>query len=161
MSGPADEQPGAERAEAAGRDSAERKSAERESAVEDGFGHLLIERSGGIGGFLLVWDIDVDASRHREEIGPRIAALPWESESGPDETEAGPNEAGASPNETGAGGGALAGAGTGAGGGADRFIYLIESRFGYVRFGESRMPEDFRRLVDEVREIADPERRRP
>lgn len=137
MSGPADEQPGAERAEAAGHD-----SAERESAAEDGFGHLLIERSGGIGGFLLVWDIDVDASRHREEIGPRIAALPWESESGPNESEAGPNEAGA-------------------GGGADRFVYLIESRFGYVRFGESRMPEDFRRLVDEVREIADPERRRP
>ncbi|MGO2860746.1 MAG: hypothetical protein ACTIC1_06290 [Brevibacterium sp.] len=154
MSGPADEQPGAERAEAAGRDTAERKSAERDSAEDDGFGHLLIERSGGIGGLLLVWDIDVDASRHREEIGPRIAALPWESESGPNEPEAGPNEAES-------GGRAEAGGGSQAGGSADRFVYLIESRFGYVRFGESRMPEDFRRLVDEVREIADPERRRP
>lgn len=143
MSGPAEEQSGAERAEAAGRD-----SAERESAEEDGFGHLLIERSGGIGGFLLVWDIDVDASRHREEIGSRIAALPWESESGSNESEAGPNES-------------TAGGSAEAGGGADRFVYLIESRFGYVRFGESRMPEDFRRLVDSVREIADPERRRP
>ncbi|MCD1285388.1 hypothetical protein ACH82I_14460 [Brevibacterium sp. GP-SGM9] len=159
MSGPAEEQSGAERAELAGRDSAERKSAERDSterdsAEEGGFGHLLIERSGGIGGFLLVWDIDVDASRHREEIGPRIAALPWESESGSNESEAGPNEAEA-------GGSAEAGGGSHAGGGADRFVYLIESRFGYVRFGESRMPEDFRRLVDSVREIADPERRRP
>lgn len=99
------------------------------------FGHLVVERSGGIGGFLLVWDIDVDASRHREEIGPRIAALPWKSEDGAKEAETD--------------------------GGADRFVYLIQSRFGYVRFGESRIPEDFIRLIDDVREIADPERRRP
>lgn len=43
----------------------------------EGFGRLLVERSGGIGGMLLVWEVDIDASSRRDDLGPRIADLPW------------------------------------------------------------------------------------
>ncbi|WP_152346832.1 protealysin inhibitor emfourin [Brevibacterium sp. CFH 10365] len=99
----------------------------------EGFGRLLVERSGGIGGMLLVWEVDVDASTRRDDLGPRIAELPW-SDSGQSD-EAPP--------------------------GADRFAYLIESRFGRVRFGESQMPPEWKQLVDEVRDVAEPQRRQP
>lgn len=107
----------------------------------EGFGHLLVERSGGIGGMLLVWDVDIDASSRRDDLGPRIAELPW-SDSGQSDDE--PQNSG-SPQTA----------------GADRFVYLIESRFGRVRFGESQMPPEWKHLVDDVREVAEPQRRQP
>ena len=115
------------------------------------FGHLLVERSGGIGGFLLVWDLDIDTSKHREELGERVADLPWPRR--------GDGHAGAS----GAGGQAAA---TGAAPGgsvssADRYVYLIESRFGHARFGEKELTGEWKELVDHVRDVAEPERRRP
>ena len=99
------------------------------------FGRLLVERSGGIGGMLLVWDVDIDASSRRDDLGPRIAELPW-PDSG--QSEDAPQQAG-----------------------ADRFAYLIESRYGRVRFGESQMPPEWKQLVDDVREVAEPQRRQP
>lgn len=105
-----------------------------------GFGHLVVERSGGIGGFLLVWDIDIDESEHREEIGPRVAELPWSSDG-----EAQAATAESAPAST----------------GADRYDYVIESRFGFVRFGEAEMPGEWKSLVDDVRAIVKPERRAP
>ena len=101
----------------------------------EGFGRLLVERSGGIGGMLLVWEVDIDASSRRDDLGPRIADLPW-----PD---GGQNDD--APQST----------------GADRFAYLIESRFGRVRFGESQMPAEWKQLVDDVRDVAEPQRRQP
>lgn len=98
------------------------------------FGHLVVERSGGIGGFLLVWDLDIDSSAHREEIGPKVAELSWQSQED---------------------------AQNAAGGGADRYVYVIESRFGLVRFGEGEMPGEWQQLIEQVRGIAEPERRRP
>ena len=107
----------------------------------EGFGHLLVERSGGIGGMLLVWDVDIDASSRRDDLGPRIAELPW-SDSGQSDDEP---QNGGSPQQA----------------GADRFAYLIESRYGRVRFGESQLPPEWKQLVDEVREVAEPQRRQP
>lgn len=101
----------------------------------EGFGHLLVERSGGIGGMLLVWDVDIDASTRRDDLGPRIAELPWSNSS----------QSADAPQTT----------------GADRFAYLIESRYGRVRFGESQMPPEWKQLVDDVREVAEPQRRQP
>ena len=101
----------------------------------DGFGRLLVERSGGIGGMLLVWDVDIDTSSRRDDLGPRIAELPWPDSGQSDDA---PQQAG-----------------------ADRFAYLIESRFGRVRFGESQMPPEWKQLVDDVREVAEPQRRQP
>lgn len=98
---------------------------------KDGFGHVIVERSGGIGGFLMVWDVDIDASTEREVIGPQVAALPW-SETSAAETN-----------------------------GADRFVYEIESRFGQVRLGETQLDESWRRLIDTVATIAQPYRRPP
>lgn len=98
------------------------------------FGHLVVERSGGIGGFLLVWDLDIDSSAHREEIGPKVAELPWQGHEEAQNT---------------------------AGGGADRYVYAIESRFGLVRFGEGEMTGEWRQLIEQVSDIAEPERRRP
>ena len=98
------------------------------------FGHLVVERSGGIGGFLLVWDLDIDSSAHREEIGPKVAELPWQSHEDAQ--------------------GAV-------GSGADRYVYAIESRFGLVRFGEGEMPGEWKQLIEQVRSIAEPERRSP
>lgn len=123
--------------------------------TEEGrFGHLIVERSGGIGGFLLVWDLDIDSSEHRDRIGPKVAELPWQGDS-----------AGQAAGGSGAGagvGGAADAADAGAGGaGADRYVYAIESRFGLVRFGEAEMPGEWKSLVEQVREIAAPERRKP
>lgn len=115
-----------------------------------GFGHLIVERSGGIGGLLLVWDLDIDTSEHRDRIGPKVAELPWQGDAMP---QAAVGRAGSG---TGAGPG-----GTGGGAGADRYVYAIESRFGLVRFGEAEMPGEWKSLVEQVREIAVPERRRP
>lgn len=106
-----------------------------------GFGHLLVERSGGIGGMLLVWEVDIDASTRRDDLGPRIAELPW-SDSGQSD---GVTQSDDAPQAT----------------GADRFAYLIESRYGRVRFGESQMPPEWKQLVDDVREVAEPQRRQP
>lgn len=114
------------------------------------FGHILVERSGGIGGFLLVWDLDIDTSKHREELGERVADLPWPSRAD-----------GQAP--AGAGSGAQSG-GSGPGGSvssADRYVYLIESRFGKARFGEKELTGEWKELVDHVRDVAEPERRQP
>ncbi|WP_309132253.1 hypothetical protein [Brevibacterium sp.] len=97
------------------------------------FGHLIVERSGGIGGFQLVWDLDIDHSEHREEIGPRVAQLPWSSA---EESQNAPSA-------------------------ADRYVFAIESRFGQARFGEGELSGEWKEIVDEVREITEPERRRP
>lgn len=107
-------------------------SEEGSSPGPGGFGHLIVERSGGIGGLLLVWDLDIDSSEHRDRIGPKVAELPWQGD-----------------------------ASVQAGAGADRYVYAIESRFGLVRFGEAEMPVEWKSLVEQVREIAAPERRRP
>ncbi|HCG55006.1 MULTISPECIES: hypothetical protein [Brevibacterium] len=130
-------------------------SDESATASGDGdsvFGHLVVERSGGIGGLLLVWDVDIDSSEHREQIGPTIAQLPWQGDSAA-------QAAAAVGDATGAGTGA--GAGTGVGVSADRYVYVFESRFGLVRFGEAEMPKEWKHLVDQVREITEPEHRRP
>lgn len=103
---------------------------------DEGFGRLIVERSGGIGGLLLVWEVDIDASGHADDLGRMVAELPW-----PDSDTGSPEPDSAS--------------------GADRFAYLIESRFGRVRFGEGQMPQEWRQLVDEVRNVAQPQRRRP
>lgn len=110
-----------------------------------GFGHLIVERSGGIGGLLLVWDLDIDSSEHRDRIGPKVAELPWTGDS--------TAQAGSSVSANGNTGAGVAG--------ADRYVYAIESRFGVVRFGEAEMPGEWRSLVEQVREIAAPDRRRP
>ncbi|WP_181272856.1 protealysin inhibitor emfourin [Brevibacterium oceani] len=104
----------------------------------EGFGRLVVERSGGIGGMLVVWEVDIDTSSRRDDLGRRVTELPWSDRSTAD------------PATT-----------SSASAGADRFDYLIESRFGRVRFGEGQMPQEWRRLVDEVREVAEPQRRRP
>ena len=101
----------------------------------EGFGRLLVERSGGIGGMLVVWEVDIDASTRRDDLGPRIAELPWSGSGQNDDSPQTP--------------------------GADRFAYLIESRYGRVRFGESQMPPEWKQLVDDVREVAEPQRRQP
>ncbi|WP_193071240.1 MULTISPECIES: hypothetical protein [unclassified Brevibacterium] len=112
---------------------------------DGGYGHLLVERSGGIGGLLLVWDLDIDSSEHRDRIGPQVAELPWQGDSSSQSAAAGAEAgSGASPSSQ-----------------ADRYVYAIESRFGLVRFGEAEMPGEFKSLVEQVREIAAPERRRP
>ncbi|WP_231442838.1 hypothetical protein [Brevibacterium zhoupengii] len=115
-------------------------SEEGSSPASGEFGHLIVERSGGIAGLLLVWDLDIDSSEHRASIGPKVAELPW-------------------PNDP--AGRADGGAGVKANAGADRYVYAIESRFGLVRFGETEMPGEWKSLVEQVREIAAPERRRP
>lgn len=124
--------------------------------TEEGrFGHLIVERSGGIGGFLLVWDLDIDSSEHRDRIGPKVAELPWQG----DVTSQ--TAGGAEADVGSAAGAADAGASRAGGAGADRYVYAIESRFGLVRFGEAEMPGEWKSLVEQVREIAAPERRRP
>lgn len=106
-----------------------------------GFGHILVERSGGIGGFLLVWDVDIDTSKHREELGERVAELPWPSSGD-----------GHGDSTQGARGSVSA---------ADRYVYLIESRYGHARFGETELTGEWKELVDHVQDVAEPERRRP
>jgi hypothetical protein len=122
----------------------------------DGFGRLLVERSGGIGGMLVVWEVDIDASSRRDELGARVAELPW-SDRGADGSAAADDITGTDR----AAADQAAGVDGPASPGADRFAYLIESRFGRVRFGEGQMPQEWKRLVDEVREVAEPQRRRP
>jgi hypothetical protein len=114
------------------------RSAGAADSGAEGFGRLVVERSGGIGGMLVVWEVDIDTSSRRDDLGRRVTELPWSDRSTADP---------ASPSSASAG--------------ADRFDYLIESRFGRVRFGEGQMPQEWRRLVDEVREVAEPQRRRP
>lgn len=109
----------------------------------EGFGRLVVERSGGIGGMLVVWEVDIDTSSRRDDLGRRVTELPWSDRSTADPASTSSASAGS------------------ASAGADRFDYLIESRFGRVRFGEGQMPQEWRRLVDEVREVAEPQRRRP
>ncbi len=118
------------------------------------FGHLVVERSGGIGGFRLVWDLDIDHSEHREEIGPVVAQLPWredESAGGTPDQSSGEAARAAAPS---------AGA-PGVPGAADRYVYAIASRFGQMRFGEGELSGEWKRIVDQVREITEPQRRRP
>lgn len=126
---------------------------------ERGFGHLTVERSGGIGGLLLVWDLDIDSSEHRDRIGPKVAELPWRDEATLQGGAAEGGGAGARDSARAADGGVTGGGVTG--GGADRYVYVIESRFGLVRFGEAEMPQEWRSLIDQVAEIASPDRRRP
>ena len=80
-----------------------------------------------------------------------VAELPWPNDS------AGHVDGGAGVKAN----GGAAGIGAGPGAGADRYVYAIESRFGLVRFGETEMPGEWKSLVEQVREIAAPERRRP
>ncbi|UVI35474.1 protealysin inhibitor emfourin [Brevibacterium spongiae] len=115
----------------------------------DGFGRLLVERSGGIGGMRLVWEVDIDASSHAEGLGRTVAELPWSAADA------------SSRASTGADGSAQTTADSSVPTGADRFVYLIESRYGRVRFGEAQMPQEWKRLVDEVREVTEPQRRPP
>lgn len=115
-----------------------------------GFGHLLVERSGGIGGFLLVWDVDIDTTTHPEELGERVAELPW-----PSTEDSRPRVGG----DADGGGGRRDAAGSS--GSADRYVYLIESRFGRARFGEQELTGEWKELVERVREVAEPRRRRP
>ncbi|WP_166973741.1 hypothetical protein [Brevibacterium atlanticum] len=131
-----------------------------DSDGDEGFGRVLVERSGGIGGFLLVWDLDIDASARRDEIGPRVAELPWTGHN----SESAPSGEAAASGVTAAGSAEAGAAEDGSSRmsvGADRYAYLIESRYGHVRFGEGQMPEEWKRLVDTVRESTEPERRRP
>ncbi|GAA1551661.1 hypothetical protein [Brevibacterium picturae] len=110
------------------------------------FGHLIVERSGGIGGLLLVWDLDIDSSEHRESIGPKVAELPWEGDSQPEAAGGAGGEAGEEARSRTQ---------------VDRYVYAIESRFGLVRFGEAEMPGEWKSLVEQVRAIAELQRRRP
>ncbi|WP_210603240.1 protealysin inhibitor emfourin [Brevibacterium oceani] len=119
----------------------------------EGFGRLVVERSGGIGGMLVVWEVDIDTSSRRDDLGRRVTELPWSDRSTADPASTSSASTSSASTSSASAGSASAG--------ADRFDYLIESRFGRVRFGEGQMPQEWRRLVDEVREVAEPQRRRP
>ena len=127
------------------------------SGGTDGYGWVIVERSGGIGGMLMAWELDIDSSADRDELGPQVAELPWaQAEEDADDSATDSTGGGAAADTT--GGAGTSGAGTG---GADRFEYLIESRYGRVRFGESGMPQEWKRLVDDVRHSPEARRRRP
>lgn len=111
-----------------------------------GFGRIVIARSGGFAGLILVWDLDIDASSLREEIGSQVTRLQWPSTAAD----------GAEPAHVGPGG-----AGAGGAGQADRFVYEIESRYGRARLGETELTGEWRLLVDTVRQVAEPQRRTP
>ena len=115
------------------------------SGGTDGYGRVVVERSGGVGGMLMAWELDIDSSADRDELGRQVAELPW-------------SQADADDSAAARTGGADSADG---GGGADRFEYLIESRYGRVRFGEARMPQEWKRLVDDVRHSPEARRRRP
>src|SRR5699024_5504149 len=120
------------------------------SGGTDGYGWVVVERSGGIGGMLMAWELDIDSSTDRDELGRQVADLPW--------SQAEKDADGSATAHTEGGGGADRADG---GGAADRFEYLIESRYGRVRFGEARMPQEWKRLVDDVRHSPEARRRRP
>lgn len=101
-----------------------------------GFGRIIIARSGGFAGLLLVWDLDIDASVHREEIGSQVVRLPWSTAP--------------------VGGSGSAGARQ-----ADRYVYEIETRYGRAHLGETQLVGEWRRLFDIVRQEAEPQRRAP
>jgi hypothetical protein len=94
---------------------------------------------------LMAWELDIDSSADRDELGRQVAELPW-SQADADDSAAARTGGDASAD---------------GGGGADRFEYLIESRYGRVRFGEARMPQEWKRLVDDVRHSPEARRRRP
>lgn len=50
---------------------------EESGPQNDGHGHLVVERSGGITGMRLVWDVDIDATDEQEVIEERMAAVSW------------------------------------------------------------------------------------
>src|SRR5699024_11000428 len=113
------------------------------SGGTDGYGWVVVERSGGIGGMLMAWELDIDSSADRDELGRQVADLPWsQAEKDADDSAADRTDGGGAADRADGGGGT---------GGADRFEYLIESRYGRVRFGEARMPTEWKRLVHDVR----------
>ncbi|MCM1011460.1 MULTISPECIES: hypothetical protein [unclassified Brevibacterium] len=116
-----------------------------DGADKRGFGHVLVERSGGIGGFLVVWDLNIDATAQPEKLGERVADLPWPHREDGEDGSADAPGAQAAPGPS----------------SADRYVYLIESRFGYARFGEKELTGEWKDLVDHVRDVAEPERRPP
>ena len=149
------------------------------SGGTDGYGWVVVERSGGIGGMLMAWELDIDSSADRDELGRQVADLPWsQAEKDADDSAADRTDGGGAADRadgggaadraddsaaahTEGGGGADRTDGGGGTGGADRFEYLIESRYGRVRFGEARMPQEWKRLVDDVRHSPEARRRRP
>ena len=127
----------------------------------DGYGRVVVERSGGVGGMLMAWELDIDSSADRDELGRQVAELPWsQAEKDADDSATARTDGGGAADST-DGGGAADRTGGGGTGGADRFEYLIESRYGRVRFGEARMPQEWKRLVDDVRHSPEARRRRP
>ncbi|MFC9441537.1 MULTISPECIES: hypothetical protein [unclassified Brevibacterium] len=134
-------------------------SAQGGGADKRGFGHVLVERSGGIGGFLLVWDLNIDATAQPEQLGERVADLPWpHRDDGCDSGSGGSEGAQSSAGAGSSAAGAQAAPGPSS---ADRYVYLIESRFGSARFGEKELTGEWKDLVDHVRDVAEPERRPP
>ena len=145
------------------------------SGGTDGYGWVIVERSGGIGGMLMAWELDIDSSADRDELGPQVAELPWaqaeedaedcatDSTGGGAAADAtgGAGTSGAGTSGAGTSGASTSGAGTSGAStsGADRFEYLIESRYGRVRFGEAGMPQEWKRLVDDVRHSPEARRR--
>ena len=116
------------------------------SGGDGAYGRIIIARSGGFAGLLLVWDLDIDASARREEIGSQVTRLPWPSAAadGAEPAHVGPE-----------------GTGQGSAGQADRYVYEIESRYGRARLGETELTGEWRLLVDTVRQVAEPQRKAP
>src|SRR5699024_8430490 len=104
------------------------------SGGTDGYGRVVVERSGGVGGMLMAWELDIGAGAGRDALSRQVAELPWSRADA---------EASAAAR--------TGGADMADGGGADRSAYRIESRYGRVRFGEARMPQEWKGLVDDVR----------
>src|SRR5699024_1826045 len=104
----------------------------------------------------------IDSSTDRDELGRQVAELPWsQAEKDTDDSATARTDGGGVADSAGGGGATARTAGGGGTGGADRFEYLIESRYGRVRFGEARMPQEWKRLVDDVRHSPEARRRRP
>src|SRR5699024_12452827 len=47
------------------------------SGGTDGYGRVVGERSGGVGGMLMAWELDIDSSADRDELDRQVAGLPW------------------------------------------------------------------------------------
>src|SRR5699024_8469516 len=103
-----------------------------------------VERSGGVGGMLMAWELDIDSSADRDELSRQVAELPWSQADADDSAAARTGRADSAD-----------------GGGAERLQYLLQRPYGRRRVGDARMPQEWKRLVDDVRHSPEARRRRP
>src|SRR5699024_12493879 len=94
------------------------------SGGTDGYGWVVVERSGGIGGMLMAWELDIDSSTDRDELGRQVAELPWsQAEKDANGSATAHTDGGSGADRTDVGGGT---------GGAGRLQGPIEGRDGRV-----------------------------